>query len=149
METTLSTKYQLALPKATRESLHLKPGQRFLVRASAIKLVPCESLAELRGFLSGADTGMDDIRERDGRVGGDLAANRAVVAMQAGRVVALDADLAIAAARLARRHPLPTAANIISATAQAHGATIWTRDDDFVDRSGVSYCAKVKVGRDV
>ncbi|MBP6582726.1 MAG: AbrB/MazE/SpoVT family DNA-binding domain-containing protein [Chromatiaceae bacterium] len=68
--TTLSTKYQLVLPKATRESLHLKPGQRFLVRASerGIELVPCEPLAELRGFLSGADTGMDDIRERDERV---------------------------------------------------------------------------------
>jgi bifunctional DNA-binding transcriptional regulator/antitoxin component of YhaV-PrlF toxin-antitoxin module len=34
METTsLSTKYQLVLPKAIRESLHPKPGQRFLARA--------------------------------------------------------------------------------------------------------------------
>ncbi len=68
--TTLSTKYQLVLPKAIREALHLKPGQRFLVRETGrgIELVPCESLAELRGFLSGANIGFDDIRERDERV---------------------------------------------------------------------------------
>ena len=70
METiTLSTKYQLVLPKAIRESLHLKPGQRFVVEVSerGIELVPYEPLSELRGFLSGADTGIDDIRERDDR----------------------------------------------------------------------------------
>jgi AbrB family looped-hinge helix DNA binding protein len=68
--TTLSTKYQLVLPKAIREALHLKPGQRFLVSTSerGIELVPCEPLSELRGFLSGANTDMDDIRERDDRV---------------------------------------------------------------------------------
>jgi AbrB family looped-hinge helix DNA binding protein len=68
--TTLSTKYQLVLPKAIRESLHLKPGQRFLVRTTeqGIELVPCEPLSALRGFLSGADRGMDDIREREERV---------------------------------------------------------------------------------
>jgi AbrB family looped-hinge helix DNA binding protein len=68
--TTLSTKYQLVLPKAIREPLGLKPGQRFLIRASEhrIELIPCEPLSELRGFLSGADTGMDDIRERDERI---------------------------------------------------------------------------------
>ena len=70
METiTLSTKYQLVLPKAIRESLHLTPGQRFVVEVSerGIELVPYEPLSELRGFLSGADTGIDDIRERDDR----------------------------------------------------------------------------------
>jgi hypothetical protein len=52
--TTLSTKYQL-LPEGIRESLGLKPGQRFLVRATEhrIELIPCEPLSELRGFLSG------------------------------------------------------------------------------------------------
>jgi AbrB family looped-hinge helix DNA binding protein len=68
--TTLSTKYQLVLPKAIRESLQLKLGQRFLVRTTeqGIELVPCEPLSALRGFLSGADTGMDDIREPEERV---------------------------------------------------------------------------------
>jgi AbrB family looped-hinge helix DNA binding protein len=65
--TTLSTKYQLVLPKGIREPMGLKPGQRFPVRASEhrIELIPCEPLSRLRAFLSGADTGMDDIRECD------------------------------------------------------------------------------------
>jgi AbrB family looped-hinge helix DNA binding protein len=68
--TTLSTKYQLVLPKSIREPLGLKPGQRFLVRPSAlgIELVPCEPPSALRGFLAGASTDLDDIRERDERV---------------------------------------------------------------------------------
>lgn len=68
--TTLSTKYQLVVPKAIRESMHLKPGQRFLVRTTerGIELLPCESLPELRGFLAAADTRMDDIREPDDRI---------------------------------------------------------------------------------
>ena len=32
-----------------------------------IELVPYEPLSDLRGFLSGADTCMEDIRERDDR----------------------------------------------------------------------------------
>ncbi|WP_295453849.1 AbrB/MazE/SpoVT family DNA-binding domain-containing protein [uncultured Thiodictyon sp.] len=71
METTaLSTKYQLVLPKAICESLNLKPGQRFMVRASehGIELLPCEPVSALRGFLDGADTSLDDIRTRDDRV---------------------------------------------------------------------------------
>lgn len=83
------------------------------------------------------------------REGGDLAANRAVVAMQAGLVVPLDAELAIAAAQLARRHKLPTADSIIYATAQAHRATVWTQDEDFSDLPGVSYFPRVKAGRGV
>ena len=49
---------------------------------------------------------------------------RAVAAMRAGLVIPLDADLAIAAARVARRHRLPTADSIIYATALAHRATV-------------------------
>ena len=65
--TTLSTKYQLVLPKAIRESLKIIPGQRFMVRTSGrgIELVPCEPVSALRGFLEGADTGLDDIRTRE------------------------------------------------------------------------------------
>ena len=77
------------------------------------------------------------------REGGELAANRAVVAMQVGNVVALDSDLAIAAARAARRNKLPTADSIIYATAQARNATVWTQDDDFQELPGVRYIARV------
>jgi AbrB family looped-hinge helix DNA binding protein len=58
------------LPKSIREPLGLKPGQRFLVSPSerGIELVPCEPPSALRGFLAGANTDMDEIRERDERV---------------------------------------------------------------------------------
>ncbi len=78
------------------------------------------------------------------REGGESAANRTMLAMQEGAVVALDADLAIAAARLARRHKLPTADSIIYATAQAREAVVWTQDDDFETLPGVHYFAKPK-----
>ncbi|AUB79787.1 type II toxin-antitoxin system VapC family toxin [Candidatus Thiodictyon syntrophicum] len=81
------------------------------------------------------------------REGGESAANRIMLAMQEGAVVVLDADLAIAAARLARRHKLPTADSIIYATAQSRGATVWTQDDDFEDLPGVRYFAKSPPGR--
>ena len=55
-----------------------------------------------------------------------------------------NADLTIAAARMARRHRLPTADSIIYATALAHRATVWTQDDDFADLANVRYFAKVK-----
>jgi hypothetical protein len=60
----------IELPKAARKSLHPEPGQRFLVRAteSRIELVPCDPLSELQGFFGGADTRMDDIRDRDERI---------------------------------------------------------------------------------
>ena len=78
------------------------------------------------------------------REGGESAANRAMLAMQEGVVLALDTDLAIAAARLAPRHKLSTADSIIYATAQARGATVWTQDDDFEALPGVRYFAKTK-----
>lgn len=78
------------------------------------------------------------------REGGELAENRALVAMQAGVVVPLNADPAISAARLARRHELPTADCIIDATALARGAIVWTRDDDFADLPEVRYVPKIK-----
>lgn len=83
------------------------------------------------------------------REGGDLAARRAVIAMQQGVAVPLDATLAIEAARLARRYKLPTADSLVYATAQAGDATLWTQDDDFADLPGVRYFARVKPNRNV
>ena len=55
----------------------------------------------------------------------------AAAAMRQGRVVELDADLAIAAAVLSTRERLPLADSIILATARAFTATLWTQDADF------------------
>lgn len=53
---TLSSKYQIVLPKAIREELSLEAGQRFRVIAKngVIELVPVRDLDEVRGSLRGA-----------------------------------------------------------------------------------------------
>ena len=67
---------------------------------------------------------------------------QAVASMQQGRIVALDASLAIHSAKLSSDLKLPMADSIILATAQAHNAVIWTQDADFNDIKGVRFIAK-------
>jgi predicted nucleic acid-binding protein len=62
--------------------------------------------------------------------------------MQQGRVVELDAELALSAARLSFDLKLPLADSVILATARAHHAIIWTQDADFKGLPGVKYRAK-------
>lgn len=62
--------------------------------------------------------------------------------MQSGRMVEVDAALALAAAR----HALPLADSVIYATAQRHGAMLWTQDEHFEDLPGVRYFAKPPAG---
>ena len=62
-----------------------------------------------------------------------------VAVMQQGRVVDLDAALALRAAALGLRHKLPLADSIIYATAQATRAIVWTQDADFEGLDGVRY----------
>ena len=70
---------------------------------------------------------------------GEPGALQAVALMHQGRVVDLDATLALAAARLSAEERLPLADSVILATARAHGATLWTQDADFEGRDGVRY----------
>lgn len=67
---------------------------------------------------------------------------RAVALMRQGKVIDLDADLALSAAKLGREHRLPLADSIILATARKFGATVWTQDSDFEGLEGVRYAAK-------
>lgn len=69
---------------------------------------------------------------------GEHAALRVAAHMQRGRVVEVDADLALHAATLG----LPLADSLVYATAQRHGALLWTQDADFEGLSGVRYFAK-------
>jgi toxin FitB len=62
-----------------------------------------------------------------------------VAHMQQGRVVDLDAALALDAARLGAQFALPLADSIVLATAQQAGATLWTQDSHFADVPGVRY----------
>ena len=72
------------------------------------------------------------------------AALQCVAVMQQGRVVDLDAALALRAAALGLRHKLPLADSIVYATAQAHAATVWTQDADFEHLPGVEFRAKAQ-----
>ena len=65
---TLSSKYQLAVPKAVREELGLQAGQKFAViaKGQAIELVPLMSIQDARGLLKGAAT--DHVRDRTDRI---------------------------------------------------------------------------------
>jgi toxin FitB len=67
---------------------------------------------------------------------------QAVVAMQRGTVVDLNAPLAIAASRLSFEHNLPMADSVILATAQEFKAILWTQDSDFKNISNVKYFPK-------
>jgi predicted nucleic acid-binding protein len=70
------------------------------------------------------------------------AALRYVALMMQGRVVDLDADLALAAARFGLRHRLPLADSIVYATARRFEATVWTQDADFDGLPDVRYFVK-------
>ena len=64
---------------------------------------------------------------------------RAVALMEQGRVVPLDASIALSAARISLAHQLPMADSVILATTRAFGATLWTQDNDFEGMPGVQY----------
>ncbi|MEE9913413.1 MAG: PIN domain-containing protein [Deltaproteobacteria bacterium] len=59
--------------------------------------------------------------------------------MQKGKVIDLNASLALAAARLSLAHQLPMPDNIILAAAREFKATVWTQDADFKNMSKVKY----------
>lgn len=74
------------------------------------------------------------LRQRD-----DAAALAAVAHMKLGRVVALDAELAVDAGNYGVLYKLPLADSIIFATAQRAGATIWSQDADFEGLPNVNF----------
>mgnify|MGYP001567256979 CR=1 FL=1 len=69
------------------------------------------------------------------------AALEAVAVMSQGRVVALDASLALSAAKISSEMKLPMADSIILATARAYDAKLWTQDAD-LNLEGVQYVEK-------
>ena len=73
---------------------------------------------------------------------GAEAGLQVVAAMQRGRIVNLDAELALEAAKTSFETKLPMADSVILATARAYGATVWTQDADFEGMAGVRYVEK-------
>jgi AbrB family looped-hinge helix DNA binding protein len=68
MQTTISSKYQVVIPKPVRERLHLKPKQKLTVieKDKMLILIPPTALEQLRGIAAGAHT--DDYREKKDRL---------------------------------------------------------------------------------
>lgn len=63
---TISSKFQLVIPKAVREAMELKPGQQLRVFSSGdrLELVPVKNLRSMRGFLKGIDTSVPRDEDR-------------------------------------------------------------------------------------
>lgn len=56
METvTLSSKFQIVIPKPIREQLRLKPGEQFHIVGfgNRVELIPIKPIEEMRGILKG------------------------------------------------------------------------------------------------
>lgn len=55
---TISSRYQVVIPKDVRERLDLKPGQQVeaIAYKGRIELIPLEPIESMRGFLKGIDT---------------------------------------------------------------------------------------------
>ena len=65
--TTISSKFQIVIPKEVRDKLHLMPRQRLLVveKGGVITLIPEVFLKSLKGALRGMTT--TDVREKQDR----------------------------------------------------------------------------------
>jgi predicted nucleic acid-binding protein len=79
------------------------------------------------------------LRER-----GEDDAFTAVAAMEQGRVVDLDAELAMEAASIGLEEGLAFADSVIFTVAKKHNAAIWTQDSHFSGKTGVRFKAKEK-----
>jgi AbrB family looped-hinge helix DNA binding protein len=64
---TLSSKYQISIPKDIREAMHFKPGQQlaFLRVGKSLRLVRVRKMEDFIGMTRGANT--EDYRDRSTR----------------------------------------------------------------------------------
>lgn len=66
METvTLSPEFQVVIPEAVRETLHLMPGEKLRVMSYSdrVEFIPVRPMRQMRGLLRGMDTSLE--READ------------------------------------------------------------------------------------
>lgn len=65
---TISSKYQVVIPRSIREKWGVVPGQkvRMIVYGNRLEIVPVRDIKEARGFLKGM--GSDIQREEEDRV---------------------------------------------------------------------------------
>ena len=67
METTISSKYQVVIPRSVRERLNLQPQQKLTIleKDGMLVLVPQVKLESLRGIARGAN--ISDYRDKKDR----------------------------------------------------------------------------------
>ena len=65
---TLSSKYQIVIPRAIREKWQVKPGQkvRLIIYGNRLEIVPVRDIKAARGFLKGMSSEIE--REEEDRV---------------------------------------------------------------------------------
>ena len=73
---------------------------------------------------------------------GETEALKAVSYMQQGKVIAVDEEISLAAARISTAFKLPMADSLILATARLHRAVLWTQDVHFRGLPDVRYFSK-------
>ncbi|MDO8526057.1 MAG: AbrB/MazE/SpoVT family DNA-binding domain-containing protein [Deltaproteobacteria bacterium] len=66
--TSVSTKYQVVIPKEVRERIDIKPGQKFIVweKAGIIYLIPVLKFKAMEGYFKGMN--IEGYREEEDRV---------------------------------------------------------------------------------
>ncbi len=64
---TISSKFQISIPKKIREQLHIKPGQQFIfiAKGECLEIVPRRDIKEMKGLLAGAN--IQNVRDRSER----------------------------------------------------------------------------------
>lgn len=83
-----------------------------------------------------------EVYKRLAQISSREAARDAVGIMSDGRIVDLDASIALEAAEVSIQHKLPMADSLILATAHHFQATLWTQDSHFKDLPGIRYIEK-------
>jgi AbrB family looped-hinge helix DNA binding protein len=65
---TISSKYQMVIPRSIREKWNVKPGQkvRLIVYGNRLEVVPVRNIKEARGFLKGMSSDID--RDEEDRI---------------------------------------------------------------------------------
>ena len=68
IDCSISTKYQIVIPKEVRKNANLKPGQRLMIYAkdNIIFMFPEMSVSQLKGICEGMET--TNIRDEDDRL---------------------------------------------------------------------------------
>ncbi|CBL46055.1 Conserved hypothetical protein [gamma proteobacterium HdN1] len=100
-----------------------------------------EPVEKLSGLLVPSIT-ITEVFKNVLRQRGEEAALIVTAHMKQGKVISLDSELAMDAAKFGVLHKLPLADSIIFATAQKYSAVLWTQDDDFEGLVNVRYISK-------